>query len=63
MQAAADRRADTHIDLPILIREKYGNKIYGDNFKFRAGLAGDVDIARMAQGHVGVSCAPRPPRR
>jgi len=44
---------DTHVDLPILIRAAYGNKIYGENFTFREGLMGHVDLPRLKKGRVG----------
>ncbi|KAA8894658.1 putative dipeptidase [Sphaerosporella brunnea] len=44
---------DTHVDLPILVRARYNNHIYGSNFTFREGLKGHVDIPRMKQGRVG----------
>ncbi|BAE58975.1 unnamed protein product [Aspergillus oryzae RIB40] len=47
---------DGHDDLPILIRLKYGNQIYQDNFttKFvHGGFPGHVDLPRLSKGKVG----------
>ncbi|KAF8536188.1 hypothetical protein BDD12DRAFT_918432 [Trichophaea hybrida] len=44
---------DTHVDLPILIRGAYSNKIYGENFTFREELMGHVDLPRLRKGRVG----------
>jgi len=46
-------RSDTHVDLPILVRAKFHNRIYGANFTFRTGMIGDVDIPRLERGRVG----------
>ncbi|KAE8336696.1 hypothetical protein BDV24DRAFT_141281 [Aspergillus arachidicola] len=47
---------DGHDDLPILIRFKYGNHIYQDDFttKFvHGGFPGHVDLPRLSKGKVG----------
>ncbi|KAH9818586.1 Peptidase M19 family [Teratosphaeria destructans] len=47
---------DGHVDLLILIREIYGNQIYGSNFSElfeNGGMAGHVDAPRIDQGLVG----------
>ncbi|KAH8697851.1 putative dipeptidase [Talaromyces proteolyticus] len=47
---------DGHNDLPILIRAKYGNKIYSSDFieRFTFGnLTGHVDAPRLTSGQVG----------
>ncbi|KAF3934086.1 hypothetical protein ABW19_dt0207117 [Dactylella cylindrospora] len=48
--------ADTHIDLPILVRFLYQNKIYYDNFSIpfsQGGLYGHVDIPRLKSSKLG----------
>jgi membrane dipeptidase len=50
--------ADGHNDLPILIRFRYKNEIYGSDFvdRFTFGnLTGHVDIPRLRDGKVGGS--------
>ncbi|KAG2421190.1 microsomal dipeptidase precursor [Aspergillus terreus] len=47
---------DGHDDLPILLRFLYKNHIYQENFTTpftQGGLAGHVDLPRLAQGKVG----------
>ncbi|CAK44076.1 hypothetical protein CBS115989_3761 [Aspergillus niger] len=47
---------DGHDDLPIFIREIFGNHIYGDDFRIpftEGNLLGHVDLPRLAEGKVG----------
>lgn len=47
---------DGHNDLLIMLRSRYHNIIYNNDFaeKFeKGGLAGHVDIPRMEKGHYG----------
>ncbi|GKZ16834.1 hypothetical protein AbraIFM66951_006325 [Aspergillus brasiliensis] len=47
---------DGHDDLPIFIREVFGNHIYSDEFRIpftEGGLKGHVDLPRLAEGKVG----------
>lgn len=42
---------DGHIDLPILVRELYGNDI--TKFDLNKPMQGHVDIPRIREGHLG----------
>ncbi|GLB08676.1 hypothetical protein AtubIFM57258_004578 [Aspergillus tubingensis] len=47
---------DGHDDLPIFIREIFGNHIYSDDFRIpftEGNLRGHVDLPRLAEGKVG----------
>ncbi|EAW06822.1 putative dipeptidase [Aspergillus clavatus NRRL 1] len=47
---------DGHDDLPIFIRARFNNQIYGDNFTIpftKGNLTGHVDLPRLSQGKVG----------
>ncbi|KAL1981662.1 hypothetical protein VTN96DRAFT_2376 [Rasamsonia emersonii] len=49
---------DGHNDLPILIRSRFGNRIYGSNFTdlfVHGHLPGHVDLPRLSAGKVGGS--------